>query len=70
LQIEDCEATMKNFKKLQGKAEFFGRINRRSKAMKEKGNQGEYMKEKIQRNNCKKKKKKKQEKRRIKKKGR
>jgi len=53
---------MKNFK-LQGRADFFGRINWRSKAMKEKkkANQSKYMREKRQRNNCKKKKKKKQE---------
>jgi len=37
LQIEEFKAKMKNFKKLQGKAGIFGRINRRSKAMKEKG---------------------------------
>jgi len=68
LQIEEFKASMKNFKNYKGKAGFFGRTNWRSKAMKEKAKQSKYLKEKIQRNNCKKKKKKKQEKRRIKKK--
>jgi hypothetical protein len=40
------KAAMKNFE-LQGKADFFGRINRISKAMKEEGNESKYSKEKI-----------------------
>jgi len=37
LQIVEFKASMKNFKNYKGKAGFFGRTNRRSKAMKEKG---------------------------------